>query len=89
MNPGDASARGIKNGDKVKVFNDRGATILPVKVTVRIRPGVVAIPQGAWYTPGPDGVDRRGALNMLTNQRPTAMAWANAQHTNLVEVSKA
>lgn len=89
MNPGDASARGIMNGDKVKVFNDRGATILPVKVTVRIRPGVVAIPQGAWYTPGPDGVDRRGALNMLTNQRPTAMAWANAQHTNLVEVSKA
>ncbi|MGE5590849.1 MAG: DMSO/selenate family reductase complex A subunit [Bacillota bacterium] len=89
MNPADAEARGIKNGDKAKVFNDRGATILPVKVTVRIMPGVVAIPQGAWYTPGPDGVDRRGALNVLTNQRPTAMAWANAQHTNLVEVARA
>ena len=35
----------------VKVYNDRGALILPCRLTPRIMPGVVDIPQGAWYEP--------------------------------------
>jgi len=89
MNIRDAEARGLKNGDRVKVFNDRGTLMIPVKITPRIVPGVVAIPQGAWYTPDDKGVDQRGCINVLTSQRPTALAKANAQHTNLVEVQKA
>ncbi|MBP1759603.1 MAG: anaerobic dimethyl sulfoxide reductase, subunit, DmsA/YnfE family [Firmicutes bacterium] len=89
MNPKDAEARSIKKGDRVKVFNDRGATMIPVKVTTRIVPGVVAIPQGAWYTPDEKGVDQHGCINVLTTQRPTPLAKANAQHTNLVEIQKA
>ncbi|MBE3580222.1 MAG: molybdopterin-dependent oxidoreductase [Thermoanaerobacteraceae bacterium] len=88
MNPQDAAPRGIKDGDRVKVFNDRGALMINVKVTPRIMPGVVAIPQGAWWTPGPDGVDQRGCINVLTSSRPTPLAKANPQHTNLVEVAK-
>jgi len=88
MNPEDAARRGIKDGDRVKVFNDRGALLIRVKVTPRIMPGVVAIPQGAWWTPGPDGVDQRGCINVLTSSRPTPLAKANPQHTNLVEVVK-
>jgi DmsA/YnfE family anaerobic dimethyl sulfoxide reductase A subunit len=89
LNPRDAKKRGIKTGDKVKVFNDRGALVLPAKVTPRIMPGVIAMPQGAWYKPRPDGVDEGGAINMLTSQRPSPLAKANPSHTNLVDVRKA
>ena len=41
INPRDAEPRGIKNGDLVKVYNDRGAVICIAEVTERIRPGVV------------------------------------------------
>lgn len=89
MNPVDAEKRGIKDGERVKVFNDRGTVMIPVKLTPRIVPGVVAIPQGAWYTPDEKGVDQRGSLNVLTNHRATPLAKGSSQHTNLVEVAKA
>lgn len=88
MNPVDAQKRGIGNDDVAEVFNDRGKVHIPVHVTQRVIPGVVAIPQGAWYTPDKDGVDIRGNINTLTTQRPTALAKGNPQHTNLVEVRK-
>jgi anaerobic dimethyl sulfoxide reductase subunit A len=84
----DAAARGIRSGDEVKVFNDRGTLTIRTRVTRRIRPGVVSIPQGAWYTPDENGVCRRGCINVLTSQRPTPLAHGNAQHTMLVEVAK-
>ncbi|HEY2420394.1 MAG TPA: DMSO/selenate family reductase complex A subunit, partial [Neobacillus sp.] len=89
LNPSDAEKRGIKNGDRAQVVNDRGMLLIDVKVTPRITPGVVGIPQGAWYTPDKDGLDQRGSVNVLTSQRPTALAKANPQLTNLVEVKKA
>lgn len=89
LNPDDAKARGIKDGDRAKVFNGRGEIYIDVRVTSRIIPGVAAIPQGAWYTPDKQGKDQRGSLNVLTSQRPTPLAKANPQQTNLVEVQKA
>lgn len=89
MNPKDAEKRGIKNGERVQVFNERGSIFIDVKVTPRITPGVAAIPQGAWYTPDKDGLDQRGSVNVLTSQRPTPLAKSNPQLTNLVEVKKA
>lgn len=86
LNPGDAEARGIRSGQQVRVFNDRGATVIAAHVTPRIMPGVVAMPQGAWYAPDAQGIDRAGSINVLTSQRPTPLARGNAQHTNLVEV---
>lgn len=88
----DADARGIRSGDRVRVFNDRGAVELVAKVTPRIIPGVVSIPQGAWYRPVmKDGrrVDVGGNINTLTSLRPSPLAKGNPQHTNLVEVVKA
>lgn len=85
----DAVARGIVEGDKVKVFNRRGALKIRAHVTRRIRPGVISIPQGGWYTPDRDGVCQRGCVNILTSQRPTPLAHGNAQHTILVEVRRA
>lgn len=88
INPIDASARGISDGDRVKVHNDRGATILPCRITPRIMPGVIDIPQGAWWAPGPDGIDRRGSINALTSERWTPLACATTQHTIMVQVEK-
>jgi anaerobic dimethyl sulfoxide reductase subunit A len=89
INPADASARGIANGDTVRVFNDRGETRVRCRVTARIMPGVVALPQGSWWTPDARGVDTRGSINVLTSERWTPLAFGNAQHTIMVDVRKA
>ena len=89
INQVDASARGISNGDTVRVFNDRGEVRLRCRVTRRIMPGVVSMAQGAWWTPDAHGVDTRGSINVLTSERWTPLAFGNAQHTAMVEVRKA
>ena len=86
INPIDAKPRGIADGQAVEVFNDRGRVRLPAKVTERIIPGVVAFPQGGWWTPGADGTDTGPSINTLTTPRHSPLAKANPQHTNLVEV---
>jgi DmsA/YnfE family anaerobic dimethyl sulfoxide reductase A subunit len=88
LHPVDAAARGIADGQPARVFNDRGATILPAKVTDRIAPGVVSIREGAWFTPDGDGVDRRGCANVLTDDR-SAPSGATTYNTCLVEVEAA
>lgn len=87
--PGDARSRRIRHGDRVKVFNDRGVLYIRAQITRRIRPGVIAIPEGAWYTPDKNGVCQRGCINVLTSQRSTPLAHGSAQHTVRVEVEKA
>ena len=88
MNPIDARSRSLATGDMVEVFNDRGRVRLPVHVTPRILPGVVAFPQGGWYTPAADGTDTGPSINTLTSLKKSPLAKANPQHTNLVEVKK-
>ncbi|MCU0665370.1 MAG: molybdopterin-dependent oxidoreductase [Myxococcota bacterium] len=88
MSPVDAAARGICDGDLVKVWNDRGATILPCRLTPRIMPGVIDIPQGAWWSPDKQGVDRRGSVNVLTSHRHTPLAFGSAQHTIMAQAAR-
>jgi DmsA/YnfE family anaerobic dimethyl sulfoxide reductase A subunit len=88
MNPLDARDRDIRHGDMVRIFNPFGETRVRVKVTPRIMPGVLSLPQGAWHNAGPDGVDRSGCINILTNQRPSPVAKGNPQHSNLVQAEK-
>ena len=86
INPIDAKERGIENGDMVAIYNDRGEIHIPVKVTPRIIPRVVALGEGAWYAPDGQKVDRAGSINVLTTQRPSPLAKGNPQHTNLVQI---
>ena len=88
INPLDAAERNIEDGDQVKVYNGRGALILPCRITPRILPGVIDIPQGAWYEPDENGVDRGGSINMLTSHHWTPFAYGTAQHTIMVQVEK-
>jgi len=55
MNPRDAQTRGLKGTKRVRVFNERGAVILPLKVTEAVAPGVVASEKGAWLATSPTG----------------------------------
>lgn len=88
IHPVDARKRGIRDGDSVRVFNDRGEMIIPARVTERIMPGVVDLPQGAWYRPDQDGVDRGGCANVLTKDAYSP-GGATCHNTGLVEVEKA
>lgn len=89
INPFDAKARHLKSGDIAEVFNDRGRLHMPIKVTSRIIPGVIAIPEGAWAKTNQQGIEIGGCINRLTSMRPSVLAKGNPQHTNLVEVKKA
>ncbi|MGO1592051.1 MAG: DMSO/selenate family reductase complex A subunit [Ancrocorticia sp.] len=88
INPVDADSRGIENGDMVDVFNDRGRMRIPALVTPRIAPGVLSVPQGAWFNPNKDGVDEGGCVNLLTKYHPSPLAKGNPANTALVEVEK-
>lgn len=88
INPIDAEPRGIKTGDKVKVFNDRGSLVIPAFVTNRVIPHLVAMPQGAWYKPDEKGVDQGACFNVLTTLEASPLAKGNPSHTNLVQVEK-
>jgi anaerobic dimethyl sulfoxide reductase subunit A len=86
INPGDAKDRGISNDDTVHVFNALGRIKVMARVTPRIAPGVISVPEGAWYAPGSGNVDTGGCVNTLTTQQATPLAKGNGQHTILAQV---
>ena len=88
LHPADAGARGITDGQRVRVFNERGATELAVRVTDRIAPGVVSIKEGAWFALDANGLDTRGCANLLTPDRASP-AGASPFNTCFVEVAPA
>ena len=73
MNPVDAAARGIKHGDVVSIFNERGMVLAGAYVTDRIIPRVVSMDHGAKYDPIVLGeIDRGGAINTIVPGRTTS-----------------
>ncbi len=76
MHPADAAARGIADGDIVRLFNARGACLAGVSLTDDIRQGVVQLPTGAWYDPEDPKEDKplcvHGNPNVLTEDKGTS-----------------
>ena len=87
INASDAKKLGIKTGDVVEVFNDRGRTVVPAYVTERCMPGVMVLHEGAWMDLDENGVDRAGNPDFLTLDEPSP-AGAFAYNTVLVNVQK-
>jgi trimethylamine-N-oxide reductase (cytochrome c) len=91
MNSQDAAARGIKQHDLVKVYNDRGAVICAAVLTQRLSRGVAhSFESSALYEPmGEPGrsVDRGGVVNLLTPHRSqTSSTHSLAGSQALVEI---
>lgn len=82
VHPVDARARGVSEGDLVRVFNDRGELRLPARFDHGLRPGCVAITNGFWLTEG-------AAVNLLSQGRETDMGHGAAFHDNAVQVERA
>ena len=91
INPIDAQERGIENGDTVRVKSAHGEIQIEARVTNRIIPGCVAIPQGMWHNADMQGdrVDFGGCINTLTSRRATPVGKAVGAHSAVVEVTKA
>ena len=67
LHPSEAEKRGIKNGDIVKVFNERGIVLAGAYVTERVRSGVAYVDHGARHDPIKTGeIERGGAINTIT-----------------------
>jgi anaerobic dimethyl sulfoxide reductase subunit A len=86
MNPADAQARGIKDGELLRVFNDKGVAVVPAYVTSRILPGMIVIHHGGQYTPDRDGVDWGCTPNIFFTDAESPVT---APHvSNLVQVER-
>jgi len=78
----DANERGIQNGDKIRIFNDRGELITKAKINFSLKKGCVVYYNGWWLSEG-------GTPNLLSKGRETDMGHGTAFHDCLVEVQKA
>lgn len=81
MSPKDARARGIKQAERVKVWNERGEIFISTQFDHSIRPGNVVMVNGYWNSEG-------GSPNLLSKGRETDMGHGTAFHDNMVEVEK-
>ncbi|MCL4838268.1 MAG: molybdopterin-dependent oxidoreductase [Thermoanaerobaculia bacterium] len=82
MHPDDAAVRGLADGQRARLFNDRGELLLPVHLDWGLRPGCVAVTNGFWLAEG-------GAVNLLSRGRETDLGHGAAFHDNAVEVARA
>ena len=82
LDPADAAARRITDGDTVRVWNDRGSLTLTARVGARLRPGIVAVPFGWWS----DQHGERSTANSLTNDTLTDWGGGVAYGSTRVEV---
>ena len=84
INPRDAAARGVADGDRVRAFNERGSCELTAVVTTRARAGVVVSPSVWWNKLSPGGT----GVNQLTSQTLTDLGGGATFYDALVEIEK-
>jgi anaerobic selenocysteine-containing dehydrogenase len=84
IHPGDADERGIADGDRVRVFNDRGSLLLCARVAHGLRSGVVRVPSTRWHKQADDGQ----GVNVLTSDRLTDIGGGATFYSCLVEVER-
>jgi len=84
MHPTDAQSRGVVDGERVRVFNDRGSLELTTMLNASLPAGVVAA-RLDWAKLHPDGAN----INALTSERLTDIGGGATFYSTLVEVAKA
>jgi anaerobic selenocysteine-containing dehydrogenase len=84
LHEADATPRGIRNGDRVRVCNDRGSVLGIASVNGAVREGVVRVPAVSW----PKLMPGRSGINFLTSQRLTDAGGGPVFYSCLVQVEK-
>ena len=85
LDPADAGARGLTDGTRARVFNDRGSFVCPVVVSDDARAGVLVAPMGWWNGDYDDGASGQ----VTTSQELTELGAAPIFNDNRVEVERA
>ena len=93
IHPQDAMARGIGDGDIVRLYNDRGACLAGAVLSDALRPGVAQLSTGAWYDPedpmADDPLCVHGNPNVLTRDAGTSrLAQGCIGQLTLVEIER-
>jgi anaerobic selenocysteine-containing dehydrogenase len=81
ISPPDAQKRGIMQGQKIRVFNNRGEVSGKVEISNRISPGLVVFPNGIWLNEG-------GGVNQLIAGQETDIGFGAAYHDSRVEIER-
>jgi len=89
IHPVDAEARGIRSGDMVEAFNDRGNVKLKAKVHQGMRPGIVNINQGWMHRQYREGTHQALTHGVINPAQAAVFEPNSALYDNLVEVRKA
>jgi len=84
IRPEDAAARGLRSGDEVRVFNDRGSCRFEARVEAATAPGVVAARSVRWNKLAPEGRN----INQVTSDRLADEGGGATFYSCLVEVEK-
>jgi biotin/methionine sulfoxide reductase len=93
IHPQDAAARGISDGDVVRLYNDRGACLAGAVLSDALRAGVAQLATGAWYDPEDPAAETpfclHGNPNVLTRDAGTSrLAQGCAGQLSLVEIER-
>ncbi|MGF1789333.1 molybdopterin-dependent oxidoreductase [Photobacterium profundum] len=89
INDQDAEKHGIRSGQLVEIFNDRGRVIAGAKVSKRIMQGVISLEEGAWLQFDSQGRCNSGAINVLTSSNASSeLSQANSANTCLAYIQR-
>jgi biotin/methionine sulfoxide reductase len=91
INPADAARRGLRDGDIVRVFNERGACLAGVVVDANVVEKVAVMATGAWFDPAgsADMPERHGNPNVLTVDVGTSpLTQGSSALSALVEIER-
>ncbi len=78
----DAAVRGLAGGAKVRLFNERGAVGLVLKVSDEVLPGVVLVPGQR-----PDGETLGGTINLLCSDRYTDLGDGATYQSTFLDIA--
>lgn len=90
MNPADCTRLGIRDGQTVRIWNERGQCLATALMKEAVRPGVVILPTGSWYSPSDDSekaIELSGNPNVLTLDKGSSrFSQGCSAHTCLVGI---
>jgi anaerobic selenocysteine-containing dehydrogenase len=82
LHPDEATARGLSNGQRVRLFNDRGEVVFTLRVSDEVQPGVVLV-----VGQRPDTEAISGTINMLCSDRYTDMGQGATYQSTWLDVA--